>query len=124
MDSFKPNSSSHNGVAIFTTKRNKPPADYLFKIDSYSSLKNKPYESNVFEAAGNKWELVLFPGDNSKRNDKNHVALYLRLTDTKKFSAGWTLDVYLKMFIVDQKREQYLTVQLQVMYRPQIHLVR
>ncbi|WJX85849.1 hypothetical protein P8452_68239 [Trifolium repens] len=107
----KPNSSSHNGVGIFKSKRTQPPASYLFTIQSYSFLMNKKYVSNDFQIGGHKWKLVLHPGDNSQRNDKGHVSLYLQIAETKNYSNGWKVNVNFKLFVYDQIHKNYLTIQ-------------
>ncbi|CAL5209699.1 unnamed protein product [Lathyrus oleraceus] len=107
----KPTSSSHNGVGIFRSKRNLPPADYLFKIQSYSLLMNKKYESGVFQAGGYKWKLVLHPGDNSRSDENGYVSLFLKIVETEKLPYDWKVNVNFKLFVVDQKHANYLTIQ-------------
>jgi hypothetical protein len=56
-------------------------------------------------------KLVLHPGDNSQRNDKGHVSLYLQIAETKNYSNGWKVNVNFKLFVYDQIHKNYLTIQ-------------
>lgn len=63
LDSQKHWWSIYINAGISRTERDLSPAHYLFKIQSYSLLKEagvEKYETNVFEACGYKWS-VPFP---------------------------------------------------------------
>ncbi|RZC20227.1 MATH domain and coiled-coil domain-containing protein At3g58370-like isoform X2 [Glycine soja] len=110
----KPTSTSHNKVGISRSGRDLPPAHYLFKIESYSELMNtgvEKYETNVFQAGGYKWRLILYPSGNIKSNGNGYVSLYLAIADTEKLSSGWEVDVNFKLFVFNQKNNNYLTIQ-------------
>ncbi|KAK2405822.1 TRAF family protein [Trifolium repens] len=110
----KPTSSAHHGVGISKSVRDLPPSDYLFKIQSYSLLmdtKVEKYESNEFQVGGHKWKLILYPSGNPKSNGKGHVSLYLAIADTKNLIDGWEVNVNFKLFVFDQKNNNYLTIQ-------------
>ncbi|XP_045789206.1 probable inactive serine/threonine-protein kinase fnkC [Trifolium pratense] len=72
---------------------------------------NTKYVSNDFQFGGHKWKLVLHPGDNSQRNDKGYVSLYLQIADTEKYANGWKVNVNFKLFVYDQMHKNYLTIQ-------------
>ncbi|KAJ1439471.1 TRAF-like [Sesbania bispinosa] len=110
----KPTSSAHNEVGISRSERDLPPAHYLFKIQSYSVLMNtgvEKYETNVFQAGGYKWRLILYPNGNLHSNGSGYVSLYLAIADTDKLSNGWEVDVHFKLFVFDKKNNNYLTIQ-------------
>ncbi|XP_029128864.1 MATH domain and coiled-coil domain-containing protein At2g05420 [Cajanus cajan] len=110
----KPTSTSHHEVGVSRSERDLPPAHYLFKIESYSELMNtevEKYETNVFEAGGYKWKLILYPNGNIKSNGSGYVSLYLAIADTQKFSNGWEVNVNFKLFVFDKKNDNYLTIQ-------------
>nr|KYP72067.1 Ubiquitin carboxyl-terminal hydrolase 12 [Cajanus cajan] len=99
---------------VSRSERDLPPAHYLFKIESYSELMNtevEKYETNVFEAGGYKWKLILYPNGNIKSNGSGYVSLYLAIADTQKFSNGWEVNVNFKLFVFDKKNDNYLTIQ-------------
>ncbi|KAL2319946.1 hypothetical protein Fmac_028915 [Flemingia macrophylla] len=115
LETCKPTSSSHHEVgSISRSERDLPPSHYLFKIESYSELMKtgvEKYETNVFEAGGYKWRLILYPNGNIKHSGSGYVSLYLAIADTEKFSHGWEVNVNLKLFVFDKKNNNYLTVQ-------------
>ncbi|XP_045789204.1 BTB/POZ and MATH domain-containing protein 1-like [Trifolium pratense] len=107
-------SSAHNGVGISISKRDLPPADYLFKIDPYPSSMDKlgeKYESDAFQVGDYTWKLVLYPSGKSKRSSKDHVSLYLAIVNTENLSRGWEVNVNFKLFVLDQYNNNYLTIQ-------------
>ncbi|KAK9146443.1 hypothetical protein Sjap_006346 [Stephania japonica] len=103
---------SIEGVTI--SQRHAPPSHYIFKIQSFSSLmKNQieRYDSGDFESGGYKWKLSLFPDGNKKKSVKDHISLYLVIADTSSLSFGWEVNVSFKLFLLDQIRDQYLTIE-------------
>ncbi|XP_045789205.1 uncharacterized protein LOC123884202 [Trifolium pratense] len=94
--------------------RDVPPADYLFKIQSYSLLvesKVEMFDSNYFQAGGYTWKLILYPNGNSNSNGKDHVSLYLAIVDPENFTGGWEINVNFKLFVFDAINNNYLTMQ-------------
>ncbi|KAK9083365.1 hypothetical protein Scep_029836 [Stephania cephalantha] len=103
---------SIEGVTI--SQRHAPPSHYIFKIQSFSSLmKNhiERYDSGDFESGGYKWKLSLFPYGNKKKSVKDHISLYLVIADTSSLSFGWEVNVSFKLFLLDQIRDHYLTIE-------------
>ncbi|XP_030468969.1 uncharacterized protein LOC115687510 [Syzygium oleosum] len=91
-----------------------PPAQYVVKIQSYSSLSMNSvdkYESGVFPAGGYKWKLVLYPNGNKSKNVKEHVSLYLSMAETSSLPSGWEVHALVKFFLLDQDKDSYLTIQ-------------
>lgn len=101
-------------AGISRTIRDLPPAHYLFEIKSFSSLlkqEGEKHESDSFEAGGFKWRLSLYPNGCKDRNGNGHISLYLRILETKTFSPNWEINVNFKLFVLDQIRDKYLTIQ-------------
>lgn len=105
----------HEVEIISRSVRDLPPANYLFKIESYSVLVDtgvEKYETDhVFHAGGYKWRLILYPSGNHKSNGSGHVSLYLAIADTDDLPEGWEVNVNFKLFVFDQKNNNYLTIQ-------------
>ncbi|KAK2358814.1 TRAF family protein [Trifolium repens] len=100
-------SSAHKkGISI--SKRDLPPADYLFKIKPYPVIDR---QTRVFQAGDYTWKLVLYPTGHSKRGGNGHVSLYLAIVNTEKLSRGWEVNVNFKLFVLDQYNNNYLTIQ-------------
>ncbi|WJX85848.1 hypothetical protein P8452_68238 [Trifolium repens] len=100
---------------ISRTFRSVPPAHYLFKVQPYSSLTAVKVilgkvESTDFKAGGYTWRLILHPG-NLEGPGKGHISLYLTIVNTDKFSHGWEVNVNFKLFVFDQRKNHYMTVQ-------------
>ncbi|KAK9265675.1 hypothetical protein L1049_012563 [Liquidambar formosana] len=98
--------------------REMQPADYTLQIDSFSILSDifserrvERYESGCFEAGGYKWRLSLYPNGDQKRDGNGHLSLYLVLAETDTFPVGLEVFVNFKLFVYDQIRDRYLTVQ-------------
>ncbi|CAK9146891.1 unnamed protein product [Ilex paraguariensis] len=77
---------------ISRTLRKLPPVDYLFQIKSFSLFsvtEENRFESGDFESGGYKWKLCLYPNGDEKRNEKDHISLYLAIlaTDTLPLDA-------------------------------------
>ncbi|KAK2650738.1 hypothetical protein Ddye_018227 [Dipteronia dyeriana] len=91
-----------------------PPTHYKLKIQLFSILVEnavEKYESAEFEAGGYRWKLVLYPNGNKSKNVKDHISLYLTLTDTSSLPLGWEVYAVLRLFLLDQCKDKYLTVQ-------------
>ncbi|KAK9146445.1 hypothetical protein Sjap_006348 [Stephania japonica] len=103
---------SIEGVTI--SQRHAPPSHYIYKIQSFSLLLKNQIErcdSCDFDSGGYKWKLAFFPNGNSKKNVKDHISVYLILADTSSLSLGWEVNVMFKLFLLDQIRDQYLTIE-------------
>ncbi|XP_010536061.1 PREDICTED: uncharacterized protein LOC104811151 [Tarenaya hassleriana] len=99
------------GVTSFL--RDQPPSSKLFTIESFSVVKSRGegYESAVFDAAGYKWRLVMFPVGKQDDGGSNYVSMYLRIEETESLPKSWEINVDLKLFVHNQKLNKYLTVQ-------------
>ncbi|KAK8587863.1 hypothetical protein V6N12_022334 [Hibiscus sabdariffa] len=104
--------SSNSDIVRY--RRDTPPAHYCFKIEAFSLLsdtKAEKIESGIFEAGGYKWRMVLYPNGNPKSNGKDFVSLYLAIEETKSLPQRWEVKAEIKLFVFDQKENNYLTVQ-------------
>ncbi|XP_010273648.1 PREDICTED: uncharacterized protein LOC104609120 [Nelumbo nucifera] len=94
--------------------RKEKPAHYTVKIKSFSSVLNSSFEKYVcgdFEAGGYKWRLTIYPKGNVERNGKDHLSLYLAMSEADSLPAGWELYVILRLFIYEQFLDKFLMVQ-------------
>ncbi|XP_059654599.1 uncharacterized protein LOC132301358 [Cornus florida] len=101
-------------TAVTRSLRDVQPAHYLFKIESFSILLESGIEkhvSNAFEAAGYKWKLSFYPNGNKKKNVKDHISMYLVITDTDKLPCGWEVNANFKFFVFDHILDKYLTIE-------------
>ncbi|KAL5781889.1 hypothetical protein ACOSP7_006918 [Xanthoceras sorbifolium] len=104
--------NEQDGVARFIS--DAPPTHYKLKIQLFSLLvKNavEKYESAEFEAGGYKWKLVLYPNGNKSKNVRDHISLYLTLANTSSLPLGWEVYAVVRLFLLDQSKDNYLTVQ-------------
>ncbi|KAM7474843.1 hypothetical protein LguiB_022086 [Lonicera macranthoides] len=96
--------------------RKSPPAHYRLKIESFSLISKllgpvNNYESHNFEIGGYKWKLSLYPDGDKKRDGSGHISLYLVLADPNNLPLGLEVIVLFKLFVYDQIRDNYLTIQ-------------
>ncbi|XVE76884.1 hypothetical protein DITRI_Ditri13aG0016200 [Diplodiscus trichospermus] len=100
---------------IIRVTRDLPPAHCLLKINSFSAFAEadamEKYESGVFEAGGYKWRLVLYPKGNKKSNGDGCISLYLQIAETETLPLGWQINVNFKLFVFDNVRDKYLTIE-------------
>ncbi|KAM4110658.1 hypothetical protein ACJW30_05G008500 [Castanea mollissima] len=98
---------------ITRSRRHFPPNNFLVKIESYSLLSETglEYKSDVFEAGGHKWRLSLYPKGIEKTNENGHISLYLGIAETEELPLGWEVNAGFRLFVFDQIRDEYLTVQ-------------
>ncbi|XP_022989347.1 uncharacterized protein LOC111486429 [Cucurbita maxima] len=97
---------------ITRTTRVDPPANYIFQINSYSTLSEigmKKCESGHFAVDGYNWKLILFPNGDDKVED--HISLYLAITSKDNLPLGWEVKVIFRFFVYDQIKDNYLTIQ-------------
>ncbi|KAH9687479.1 TRAF-like family protein [Citrus sinensis] len=91
-----------------------PPAHFLLKIEVFSSLvenEGEKYESLEFDAGGYKWKLVVYPNGNKNENVKDHISVYLAMVDTSSLGLGWEVYVIFRLFVLDQKKDEFLILQ-------------
>ncbi|PIA36143.1 hypothetical protein AQUCO_03400211v1, partial [Aquilegia coerulea] len=69
------------------------------------------YETSIFEACGYKWRLCLHPNGNQNKNVKEHLSLYLVISETNSLPQGWSVNVIFRFFLYDQIRDKYLTIE-------------
>ncbi|XP_065871750.1 ubiquitin C-terminal hydrolase 12-like isoform X1 [Euphorbia lathyris] len=106
--------SEDTQIEVIRELRDLPPLHYLFKIKNFSQLYNGKidnYDSSDFEVGGYQWRLSLYPKGNKKVNEKDHISLYLVLSESNSFPLYREVNVYLKLFIYNQIQDKYLTVQ-------------
>ncbi|KAG2724813.1 hypothetical protein I3760_01G035800 [Carya illinoinensis] len=98
---------------VRSATRNLPPAHYTFQVKNFSIVKTiDKCESAQFEVGGYQWKLVLHPNQNRNGKDQNgHISLYLSIEDTDELSHGWEVNTYIKFFVFDQIRDNYLCIQ-------------
>ncbi|WCJ32908.1 TRAF-like family protein [Euphorbia peplus] len=99
---------------IIRELRDLPPLHFLFRINNFSHLYNAKidnYQSTDFEVSGYKWRLSLYPSGNKNVDEKNHVSLYLRLSESNSLPLNREVNVYLKLFLYNHIRDKYLTVE-------------
>ncbi|KAK4856780.1 hypothetical protein QYF36_021090 [Acer negundo] len=103
---------------------NAPPAHYTLKIQLFSllvSTSGQKYESAEFEAGGHKWKLVLHPNGNKSRNVKDHLSLYLAMSNTSSLKLGWEVHAIFRFFLLDQNKDNYLVVQDALLKEKRFH---
>ncbi|KAH9753429.1 TRAF-like family protein [Citrus sinensis] len=101
-------------VAISRSISNVPPAHFLLKIETFSSLVENNVEnceSLEFDAGGYKWKLVVYPNGNKNKNVKDHISLYLAMVDTSSLGLGWEVYVIFRLFVLDQNKDEFLILQ-------------
>ncbi|XP_031097609.1 probable inactive serine/threonine-protein kinase fnkC [Ipomoea triloba] len=98
---------------IVRTISDAPPSHYVVKIQSVSLLKNNidQYVSDAFDAGGYKWKLVVHPSGNKNKKVTDHISLYIKLADTSNLHPGWEVHAVIRMFLYDQKKDNYYVVQ-------------
>ncbi|XVE74081.1 hypothetical protein DITRI_Ditri11bG0170500 [Diplodiscus trichospermus] len=101
-------------LGIRRITRDFPPAHYLFKVEGLSLLVKtgvEKYESDVFEAAGHKWRLSLYPNGDNKSNGNGFISLYLVIDERENLPLTWEVNVSFRLFVLDQIRDKYLTIE-------------
>ncbi|KAM7481253.1 hypothetical protein LguiB_005836 [Lonicera macranthoides] len=93
--------------------RDIPPAHNTFKIESFSNLlkSNVPkHQSDKFWANGFNWRVSVYPkGRNNGSED--YVSMYLEIVDTHTLTQNWEVYVNYKLFVYDQLKDKYYTIQ-------------
>ncbi|KAB1200361.1 Ubiquitin carboxyl-terminal hydrolase 12 [Morella rubra] len=70
------------------------------------------YDSDVFECGGYKWyEIVFLPQWRKDCNGKGSISLYLVISETDSLPLGWEVNAVFRLFVLDQIRGEYLTLQ-------------
>ncbi|KAH9753452.1 TRAF-like family protein [Citrus sinensis] len=101
-------------VEISRSISHVPPAHFILKIEAFSSLVEndvEKYGSLEFDAGGYKWKLVVYPNGNKNENVKDHISVYLAMVDTSSFGLGWEVYVIFRLFVLDQKKDEFLILQ-------------
>ncbi|XP_039063781.1 TNF receptor-associated factor homolog 1a-like [Hibiscus syriacus] len=101
-------------LGIRRTTRDFPPAHFLFKVEGFSWLAKtgvEKYDSDVFEASGQKWRLSLYQNGDSKSNGNGFISLYLVIEETEILPITWEVNVSFRLFVLDQIRDKYLTIE-------------
>ncbi|XP_030968831.1 MATH domain and coiled-coil domain-containing protein At3g58210-like [Quercus lobata] len=65
-------------------------------------------QANVAEIS---WRLSLYPKGIEKKNENGHISLYLAIAETEELPLGWEVNAGFRLFVFDQIRDEYLTVQ-------------
>ncbi|KAF6136333.1 hypothetical protein GIB67_021908, partial [Kingdonia uniflora] len=111
------------GVIIGST-REIPPLHYNFKIQSFSLLSKNSLRDTIqltlnLEGTNDfaycvcaHRKLSLYPNGNAGKNGKDHISLYLLMTDTDSLTSGWEVNVVYRLFLYDQIRDKYLAVEV------------
>ncbi|KAK7841562.1 ubiquitin carboxyl-terminal hydrolase 12 [Quercus suber] len=55
--------------------------------------------------------LSLYPKGNLKMNVTGHISIYLSIVDTEKSPLGWEVNASFKLFVYDQIRDKFMTIQ-------------
>ncbi|KAB1200358.1 Ubiquitin carboxyl-terminal hydrolase 12 [Morella rubra] len=69
------------------------------------------YDSDVFECGGYKWRLSFYPNGRKDCNGKGSISLYLVISETDSLPLGWEVNAVFRLFVLDQIRGEYLTLQ-------------
>ncbi|KAI9096379.1 hypothetical protein K1719_026098 [Acacia pycnantha] len=106
--------SEINGIMRY--HRDIAPSQHLLLIKSYSVLaasKLKRLESDVFEACGNNWKMIVYLRGHSEANKDKHISLYLAIAERKneELPVGWEVWAKFKLFVHDQINNKYLVFQ-------------
>nr|POF19568.1 isoform 2 of ubiquitin carboxyl-terminal hydrolase 12 [Quercus suber] len=79
------------------------------KTFSASSLLTK--NTVILFTFGHKWRLSLYPKGNEKMNGTGHISIYLSIVNTEKSPLGWEVNASFNLFVYDQIRDKFLTIQ-------------
>ncbi|OAY56213.1 MATH domain and coiled-coil domain-containing protein At2g42480 [Manihot esculenta] len=82
----------------------EPPPYYILQIHDYEEFNNavEKYESEVFEAKGCKWKLVLYPRGNKSKEVPHHISLYLALADSVEHEEVYAVFC---LYLLDQEKQ-------------------
>ncbi|KAL3505558.1 hypothetical protein ACH5RR_030940, partial [Cinchona calisaya] len=94
-----------------------PPTHYIVKLESFSLLRKnniEKYISSDFEAGGYKWKLIIYPNGNKTKNVSDSISAYLMMAQQSSLHLHPGLEVHavFKMFLLDQHKDNYLTVEV------------
>ncbi|KAL7585240.1 hypothetical protein Lser_V15G46162 [Lactuca serriola] len=107
-----PEISSEDRMSRYSGKNE--PAHYMLKIESFSLLseaKTKKFESDIFEAAGYKWRLELYPNGNEERWG-NYISIYVTICNAESLPKGREVWVDGKFCVYDHIHHSYITFQV------------
>lgn len=60
---------------------------------------------------GNYRKLVVYPNGNKNKNVKEHISLYLALAKEKSLQIGWEVYAVVRLFLLDQNKDNYIVLQ-------------
>ncbi|KAJ4721570.1 Ubiquitin carboxyl-terminal hydrolase 12 [Melia azedarach] len=85
---------------------------HVWKIENFSKVKEKSYDSEVFEAGGQKWKIILYPKGNTPGVDRLSLFLALaEITPASNVFAEYT------MRILDQVNAKHTTFKTKHSFR-------
>ncbi|XP_052185477.1 ubiquitin C-terminal hydrolase 12-like [Diospyros lotus] len=102
-----------NSTSDVFKARKTPPAHYLLKIQSFSSLSRsslEKYSSDKFDVGDYKWRLTIYPSGNKDRGGQDHISTFLTLVNTSSLPVGWELHAVFNFFVYDQLRDKYFSL--------------
>ncbi|OAY56214.1 uncharacterized protein LOC110612367 isoform X1 [Manihot esculenta] len=87
--------------------------DYEISIENLSLIgkEMEKYKSQVFEARGYKWRLVIYPNGNRSRNVTKHISVYLALADPVML--GLEVRAAFHLYLYDQDKKEFLEIKPQ-----------
>ncbi|XP_019418581.1 PREDICTED: BTB/POZ and MATH domain-containing protein 6-like [Lupinus angustifolius] len=94
--------------------RKAPPSHYSVKIQSFSLFSKNSlgkYESEEFEAADYKWNLIIYPNGNENADGQDHVSIYLVLRDQSSLPAGEDVNAIVNFYVYNFLEDEYITTQ-------------
>ncbi|XP_019054286.1 PREDICTED: uncharacterized protein LOC104603404, partial [Nelumbo nucifera] len=65
------------------------------------------YVSGDFKAGGYNWKLILYPNGKKERNVKDHISLYLAISEPSSLPVGWQANVMFKLLSVYSSGNSY-----------------
>ncbi|XVF24608.1 hypothetical protein REPUB_Repub13aG0142000 [Reevesia pubescens] len=74
------------------------PRKFTWRIENFSSIKDKKLYSKIFNVGGKKWRLLIFP----KGNNVDHFSIYLGVADSATLSRGWSTFAKFRLSLINQ----------------------
>ncbi|XVF40994.1 hypothetical protein PTKIN_Ptkin01aG0244800 [Pterospermum kingtungense] len=78
---------------------------FTWKIENFSSIKDKKLYSEIFYVGGYPWKLLMFP----KGNGVDHISIYLTVADSATLPDGWSRYAKFKLALLNQIDPQIST---------------
>ncbi|KAJ9540444.1 hypothetical protein OSB04_026950 [Centaurea solstitialis] len=76
---------------------------FTWSIENFSRQANKKLYSDVFEVAGYKWRVLIFP----KGNNVDHLSMYLDVADSSSLPYGWSRYAQFSLAVVNQIHNKF-----------------